>query len=87
MRELYNSEIKVVSGAGIITQTPVYEAIISKIFMDCASFGQRHPLLSPVSDAVKSVVNNVVNVADIVVTDAFYNLMDYISGDKKLPVS
>lgn len=82
MRELNNSEMNVVSGAGILTDNAIYQAAIGGFDKGCADFGAEHPFLKPVVNSVNSIVHGVANIADKTLTDAFNSLVSVIVGNK-----
>lgn len=75
MRELYEKELKVISGAGIVADNPNYQQAMKDFDEGCKEFGKVFPYLTPAVIAANSVVHGVGSLIDTAFTSAYKNIM------------
>ncbi|MDF7679426.1 hypothetical protein PT300_01860 [Enterobacteriaceae bacterium ESL0689] len=79
MRELHNSEVKMISGAGIISDLPGYQAYMDRFDMVCSHIKDYSSSLTGSVDRVNKFVHGMADIIDTAATNTQNSINDLIS--------
>ncbi|MDF7679427.1 hypothetical protein PT300_01865 [Enterobacteriaceae bacterium ESL0689] len=78
MRELCNNEIKIVSGAGIVTDNPDFQAAMNSYDNGCNSLATQYPDLAPAISGANQIMHGVASIIDSAFTNAWKNILQLL---------